>query len=151
MMGIDVDHVIGDNSIGKESIDTFKAKIYEMLYEIHGNDRELANLARNDLKESISPVLNGLKGKYVVFSGVFNYYGFFYFSRLATKISDAFDTTVMLTSYDMGIHKASCQVYLSGKALSRYMHDEFDEKFDEINAIRFDKIFGNVERKKITD
>lgn len=72
---------------------------------------------------AVSQELSGSKGSYVVFAGVFNYWGFERSSGFAKILSEEFGTEVMIMSWDESTEAVDCQAYRRGQPLKESDED----------------------------
>lgn len=116
MMGHNNSNMIGIRSGGVFSggtdMEDTKARINKIILGT-GNDYDV------NPDNCMSRELTADKGAYIVFAGVFNYWGFDRASEFCLRLSIEFGSEVMLMSWDEVTNEVQCQIFLDGKPLFR--------------------------------
>ena len=121
-MGYYVSNMIGIRTGGVFSgdavVDDIRERIARIVVDMRDGDNA-PNLGGKDGNPShcMSKELVARKGGYVVLAGVFNYWTFDSVSVFVRRLSEEFQTEVMLMSWDEEQDTVQCQVYLAGREL----------------------------------
>jgi len=97
-------------------MENFKERVTAIIQGLQQNYDGIAAL--DDPFACMSRELNGNKGGYIVFAGVFNYWGWEEAAEFSKKLSKEFETRVLHTFWNNETEESKFEVFFDGKSIS---------------------------------
>ena len=112
MIGVRSDGVFSGNA----DMEDFTQRATQVALRTKEENPEFG-ISTKDITHCMSKELVAMKGGYIVFAGVFNYWTYDISQLFAKNLSKEFVTEVMIMSWDEERDKVQCNVFLDGRPL----------------------------------